>query len=102
MTDAQKKSTRARTQKKPPAKTHRRHSDSRARAVEAVANGELPRLTYRLGEAAAMLGISRWHLDSLIEQGAIGTVMLGTLRVIPATELERLLSSGFERREAQR
>jgi excisionase family DNA binding protein len=57
------------------------------------------RLTYRIGEASAMLGISRWALDRLINNGQVGIVRLGTLRVIPADELDRIVRQGFERRK---
>ena len=57
------------------------------------------RLTYRMGEASAMLGISRWTLDRLIKDGKVGIVWLGSLRVIPAEELERVVRQGYERRE---
>jgi excisionase family DNA binding protein len=43
------------------------------------------------------LGISRWTLDKLIEDGELGTVRLATLRVIPASEIDRVLAAKFER-----
>jgi hypothetical protein len=37
----------------------------------------------------------------MIKEGVIGTVPLGSLRVVPAAEIDRLLKVGLERREAQ-
>jgi excisionase family DNA binding protein len=78
----------------------RQHKDSKVAVEEAVADGTLPRRALRLFEAAATLGISRWHLDKLIEAGEIGTVRLGSLRVIPTSEIDRLLTARLERQEA--
>jgi excisionase family DNA binding protein len=76
----------------------RRHSDSPQAIAEAVAAGDIPRRTYRLGEVAAMFGMSRWFVDKLIDTGELGVVRLGGLRVVPADDVERLLSQGYERR----
>ncbi len=73
-------------------------SDSQPAIDAAIEAGVLPRKTYRLGESAAMLGISRWMLDRLIEDGDLGIVRLGSLRVVPAEDVERLLTQGYERR----
>ena len=73
-------------------------SDSQPAIDAAIDAGVLPRKTYRLGESAAMLGISRWMLDRLIDAGELGIVRLGSLRVVPAEDVERLLTQGYERR----
>jgi excisionase family DNA binding protein len=77
---------------------HGRHRDSKEAVEVAVSNGTLPRKALRLQEAAKTLGISRWHLDKLIDQGEIGTSRLGSLRVVPISEIDRVLERSFERR----
>jgi excisionase family DNA binding protein len=68
---------------------------------EAVTDGTLPRRALRLHEAAASLGISRWHLDKLINEGVIGTVQLGSLRLVPTGELDRVLETRLNREARQ-
>jgi hypothetical protein len=74
----------------------RQRRPSRAKRTEA--DKALP-LALRKVDAAAQLGISRWHLDKLIAQGVIGTVQLGTVTVIPLSELERVLAVGLRREQ---
>jgi excisionase family DNA binding protein len=82
-----------------------------ARRVSAVRNGKTdiktrggtdePKLL-RLTEAAGMLSISRWYLNTLIDDGEIGIVRLGkNMRRVPMTEVERVLRVRFERRPSE-
>jgi len=50
-----------------------------------------PRYAYSLDDAARSISISRRALYNLIDADTVRTVKLGTRRVVPATELERLL-----------
>lgn len=45
-------------------------------------------------EAAAQLGISRSHLYGLLDAGVIRSVRLGRRRLIPASEIDRVLEEG--------
>lgn len=49
------------------------------------------RLSYRISDAAKVLGISRSGFYKLVSQGLIKPVRLGTLVLVPKAELERLL-----------
>jgi excisionase family DNA binding protein len=44
-----------------------------------------------LGEAAARLGISRSHLEALIDAGKIEALPTGFTRTVPTREVERLM-----------
>ena len=50
----------------------------------------------RLTTAAKLLDISRWYLNTLIDEGEIGIVRLGNMRRVPMTEIERVLRVRFE------
>ena len=49
-------------------------------------------LAYSPNEAAGLLSVSKAHVHRLIEAGKLRAVKLGRRLVIPAAELERLLS----------
>ncbi len=49
------------------------------------------RMAYGIDEAAAALGVSRRHVYDLIARGELRSVKAGRRRLIPRTELERLL-----------
>lgn len=51
-----------------------------------------PKLAYSILETCAALGITRPTLYKLISDGRLRTVTIGTRRLIPATELDRLLA----------
>lgn len=51
----------------------------------------LPRLSYSLAESEAMSGLSRSSLYRLIAAGRLKTVRCGRRRLVPATELAKLL-----------
>ena len=83
-------------------RARRRHKDSDEETAEAIASGVLPRRAYRKGEAAAMLGVSRWTVDRLIASGELGSVRLDTaskttadarrLVLVPVEELDRFIA----------
>ena len=54
------------------------------------------RAAYPILEAAFLLGISRSGLYNLIDNGAIRRVKLGRRSLIPADEIDRLLSTTGE------
>ena len=47
---------------------------------------------YSIAETCQALGVSRMTVFGLISGGRLRTVMVGKRRLIPATELDRLLS----------
>ncbi len=53
----------------------------------------VPRTAYSLDEAARSLGLSRRTLYDLMDRGQLTTVKLGKRRLVPAAELERLVST---------
>jgi excisionase family DNA binding protein len=74
-----------------------KQNGSADRAAKAITD-KFPRLTYRKGEAAEALGVSRWHVNKLIDAGQLGVVDLEGVVVIPAAELERYLATKLTRR----
>lgn len=66
----------------PPNRRQRRHPG----------NPAVPKLALTIEEACESLTISRPTLYELIGSGRIRTVMVGRRRLIPVTELERLLA----------
>ena len=56
----------------------------------------VPRTAYSLDEAAQSLGLSRRTLYGLMDRGQLTTVKLGKRRLVPAAELERLVSTHTE------
>jgi excisionase family DNA binding protein len=52
----------------------------------------LPRQAYSIREFGDMLGISRPTVYDLIAAGKLRTVMVGARRLIPATEIGRILA----------
>jgi excisionase family DNA binding protein len=50
-----------------------------------------------LGEAAARLGVARAHLEAMIDRGAVEALPTGFTRMIPTTEVERLLDDRSQR-----
>lgn len=55
------------------------------------------RLALRINEACAALGISRSSLYELMSAGKIKTALLAGRRVIPVSELERVLSESLSK-----
>lgn len=53
-----------------------------------------PRLL-RLEQAGAALGVSHWTLRLWAKQGKLKTVKLGSLRLVPAEELDRVVQQGI-------
>lgn len=47
---------------------------------------------YQPREAAHQLSVSRSHLYTMMSSGLIRSVKIGSRRVIPATEIDRLLN----------
>lgn len=54
------------------------------------------KLAYSLDEASHQLSISRRHLYDLLNEGKVRSSKLGARRVIPHSELERLLQEGAQ------
>jgi excisionase family DNA binding protein len=52
------------------------------------------KLSYRINEAAYALGFSRSQIYALMDTGALRYIQVGGVRLIPASELERLISGG--------
>lgn len=52
----------------------------------------VPRSAYSLDEAAQSLGISRRTVYELMARGQLSTITLGRRRLVPAGELERLVT----------
>lgn len=55
-----------------------------------------PKLAYRVDEACRALGIGRTSLYALIAEKKLRTARVAGRRVIPATELERLLAEALQ------
>jgi excisionase family DNA binding protein len=53
----------------------------------------MPRVALSIQEFGDALGISRPSVYKLIERGEVRTVMVGGRRLIPATELDRILNA---------
>lgn len=51
----------------------------------------MKRMTYGIGEAAAMLGLSRTTIYKMIGDGRLGRVKIGARALIPADDLNSLL-----------
>jgi excisionase family DNA binding protein len=68
--------------------------------LEELANAEAPRRALSVREAASVLSMSRSGLYDLIASGAVRTVKVGKRRLIPDSEIRRLL--GDEAQEARR
>jgi excisionase family DNA binding protein len=52
-----------------------------------------PRLAFSIAESEALSGLSRSSLYRLIAAGSLKTVQHGRRRLVPAGELERILSA---------
>ena len=52
------------------------------------------RLSYRMDEAARVVGISQATLYRLVKDGKLRTVKIGTRTLVTRVELERLLAAG--------
>jgi excisionase family DNA binding protein len=46
---------------------------------------------FSMAEAASELGISRRHIDRLVTRGEVSTIRLGKRRLVPASEIERIV-----------
>lgn len=55
-----------------------------------AAKPDRPVLVLTIGEAATRLGLTRRELEAMIERGEVATLKGEFIRVIPATEVERL------------
>lgn len=59
-----------------------------------MSNPTAPPAAYSPAEAAAQLSISRSHVYNMMTAGALTSVKIGRRRIIPRTEIERLLKEG--------
>lgn len=57
---------------------------------------EFPRLTYSIAESEVLTGLSRATLYRRIAAGELRTVQNGRRRLVPTTELQRIISSDSE------
>ena len=57
----------------------------------------MERLLYSVNEACERLGLSRTTVYELIRSRQLASFTVGSRRLIPAAELERLISEGLER-----
>jgi excisionase family DNA binding protein len=55
-----------------------------------LTQADVPRHAYSLDEAARSISLSRRALYRLIDSGELKTIKLGSRRVVPRDELERL------------
>jgi excisionase family DNA binding protein len=53
---------------------------------------QAPKLALSIVEAGAALGVSRPTIYVMIQRGQLRTVLIGRRRLIPVSELERILS----------
>lgn len=56
----------------------------------------VPRLAYRINEVAALIGISRAQVYALMNEGRLRYRQVDGIRLIPATELDRLIGTDDE------
>lgn len=69
--------------------------DQVAKALAAVRRAETtPKMAYSVLETCATLGITRPSLYGLIADGRLRTIKVGSRRLIPVNEIERLLAEG--------
>ncbi|MFO1129150.1 MAG: helix-turn-helix domain-containing protein [Rhodospirillales bacterium] len=54
--------------------------------------GNLPRRGYSILEFGEIIGVGRTKIYELIAAGELRTVKLGKRRIVPASEIDRLLS----------
>jgi excisionase family DNA binding protein len=50
------------------------------------------KVAYSVMEAAASIGVSRQTVYAMMQRGELRTVLIGRRRLVPATELDRILS----------
>lgn len=62
--------------------------------MESTAATKPPRLALTIEETCEALTISKPTFYELVGQGRLRTVMLGRRRVVPVSEVERLLADG--------
>ena len=80
------------TRRQSPAKAPAKAPSETSTSVESV-----PRIVYKQAELARALGVSRWTVGDLVASGELGTIRVGSLRLIPAHEVD-----AYIRRHAQR
>jgi excisionase family DNA binding protein len=66
--------------------------------MQSDANGQAPELI-GIEAAAARLSLSPWTLRRWISDRRITSVRIGTRRLIPVSEISRLISAGLEPRD---
>jgi excisionase family DNA binding protein len=66
--------------------------------MHSTETAEIRRILYRPAEAAELLGISRSQAYSLIAQGVIESVKLGSSIRIPARALDRLAAGQTQKK----
>jgi len=50
---------------------------------------------FSIAKAAEVLGISPWTIRAWVVQGKLGSAKLGSRRLIPQSEIERLISESW-------
>lgn len=57
-------------------------------------------LAHPISDAARMLGIGRTKLYELVDEGALRTIRLGSRRLVPDSELRRLIDERLQAADA--
>jgi excisionase family DNA binding protein len=53
----------------------------------------IPRMAYSIAESEALIGLSRSSIYRMLEAGTLKAVKYGRRRLIPAREIDRILST---------
>ncbi len=75
----------------------KRQAPAKAPSEKSTSVESVPRIAYKQAELARALGVSRWTVGDLVASGELGTIRVGSLRLIPANEVD-----AYIRRHAQR
>lgn len=75
--------------------TKRKRGRPRGSKTTRAAPPPLTRMGLRINEFAAAMGMSRSAVYNAIKRGELREMKIGTCRIIPASEMERLLHSAF-------
>jgi excisionase family DNA binding protein len=69
------------------------HTGERKMSLSTPETSGVKRISYRYDEAEAATGLSRETIRRLVDRGEIKTVRVGRCVLIPAAELEKLLTT---------
>ena len=54
---------------------------------------------YSIDRAAALLSVSQWTIRKWLAQGRIASRKLGARRLVPSSEISRIIAAGLESRD---